>query len=215
VASSTSCAAACSRAVMRRLLMPNLRASGAFYPDAARPRRPPSHLGSRRGAIVVAPATIPMPWGIAAKPDSPGARYGAQSAPLNWRREFRLCWGLRPSLRTASRVARVGPTTPKHRARDLRASVDPTDARKPSMLGKGLAVGNAIAGVPPRGRALARRRDRGHYQAAVSGFLADGNGPHAAQGPPILQLPSHGDSGDGLTRRGFVTLSRYNEETSL
>jgi hypothetical protein len=29
-----------------------------------------------------------------------------------------------------SGLARVGPTTPKHRARDLRASVDQTDARK-------------------------------------------------------------------------------------
>jgi len=32
--------------------------------------------------------------------------------------------------RRETRLARVGPTTPKHRARDLRASVDPTEARK-------------------------------------------------------------------------------------
>ena len=57
-------------------------------------------------------------------------------------------------------------------------------------------------------------RNPSNYQAAVSGFLTDGNGPHAARGPRILQLPSHGDSGDGLTRRGYVTLSRYNERTS-
>jgi len=30
---------------------------------------------------------------------------------------------------TTRLLARVGPTTPKHRARDLRASVDPTEAR--------------------------------------------------------------------------------------
>ena len=103
---------------------------------------------------------------------------------------------------------------PTRARRPSDASVDPTDARKPSMLGKGVAVGNALAGAPPRGRAPARRRDRGHYLAAVSGFLADGNGPHAARGRRILQLPSHGDSGDGLTKRGCVTLSCYNEKTS-
>jgi hypothetical protein len=69
------------------------------------------------------------------------------------------------------------------------------DARKPSMLGKGVAVGNALAGVAPRGKAPARRRDRGHCQAALSGFFADGNGLHAARGPRILRLPDHGDSG--------------------
>jgi hypothetical protein len=36
--------------------------------------------------------------------------------------------------------------------------VDPTDARKPSMLGKGVAVGNALAGVPRAGELL---RDAG------------------------------------------------------
>src|SRR5262249_20545410 len=79
--------------------------------------------------------------------------------------------------RTYSADASVDHTsiTPKRATTSLAASVDPTEARKPSMLGKGVAVGNALAGVPPRGRAPARRRDRGHYLAAVSGFLADGN----------------------------------------
>src|SRR5262245_44057643 len=36
---------------------------------------------------------------------------GAESALLNYRTEFLLCSGLRPSLRTGSRVARVGPTS--------------------------------------------------------------------------------------------------------
>ena len=49
---------------------------------------------------------------------SPSAPYSAESALLNRRTEFLRSWGLRPSLRTASRVALVGPTTPKHRARD-------------------------------------------------------------------------------------------------
>ena len=40
-----------------------------------------------------------------------GAPFCAESALQNWRTEFLLCWSLRPGLRTASRVARVGPTT--------------------------------------------------------------------------------------------------------
>src|SRR5262245_30482566 len=35
---------------------------------------------------------------------------GADRASLNDRTELLLCWGLRPGLRTASRVARVDPT---------------------------------------------------------------------------------------------------------
>src|SRR6516225_9009962 len=50
------------------------------------------------------------------------------SALLNWRTEFYLRWGLRPGVRTASRVARFGPTTPKRARRLADASVDPTDA---------------------------------------------------------------------------------------
>jgi hypothetical protein len=49
------------------------------------------------------------------------------------RTEFLLCWGLRPSLRTESRFARVGPTTPTRAGRLADASVDPTDARKATV----------------------------------------------------------------------------------
>ena len=57
----------------------------------------------------------------------------AESARLNERIELPFCWGLRPGLRTASRVARVGPTTPKRAERLFDASVDPTDARKATV----------------------------------------------------------------------------------
>src|SRR5262249_49329129 len=54
-------------------------------------------------------------------------------ALLNWRIRFLLGWGLRPSLQTESRVARVGPTTPTRARRPFDASVDHTDAHKATV----------------------------------------------------------------------------------
>jgi hypothetical protein len=68
---------------------------------------------------------------------SPSAPFSAESAPLNRRTEFLLCRSLRPSLRTASRVARVGPTTPKQLGGGKRSPIDGekhTDSRGAARL---------------------------------------------------------------------------------
>ena len=53
---------------------------------------------------------------------------GQKVALLNSRTEILLSWGLRPNLRTASHVARIGPT---HRSSEhaIGALVDVTDVR--------------------------------------------------------------------------------------
>jgi hypothetical protein len=62
----------------------------------------------------------------------------------------RAVHGISPSL------ARVGPTTPKHRARDFRASVDVTDARRPTS-----ATRQNIGGDRTRGWDRKRTRTNG------------------------------------------------------
>jgi hypothetical protein len=82
------------------------------------------------------------------------------------------------------------------------------------MLGKRVAIGNALAGVPRAGELL---RDAGIGDITRRPYPASWRMEMDRMQLEVREYFSslpNGDSGDGLTRRGCVTLSRYNEETS-
>ena len=111
----------------------------AFSPDVGglRPRGAGSVGLSHAGSAHAAP---PRPLGLSALRLGQVRPSGAESELLNWRTEFLLCWGLRPGLRTASRVAHVGPT---HEASStqFRAWVDRTERAENTLDGTLAAYG--------------------------------------------------------------------------
>jgi hypothetical protein len=90
------------------------------------------------------------PWapGSTVRNRTTEAALKVKSGQLDWNRV-----GARPqalqflheSLRNQRLFARVGPTTPKHRARVLRASVDPTEARNVTVR----RIGRSDRCTPP------------------------------------------------------------------
>src|SRR5271157_2263468 len=64
--------------------------------------------------------------------ESPTLFSGADRFDNHW-----ILLGFKEPKRVSYALARFGPTTPKHRARDLRASVDVPDARSASACGAG------------------------------------------------------------------------------
>src|SRR5262245_25360805 len=97
---------------------------------------PAGHRGGARarGGVAWVALSHEAPWRLYPRTDSDrsgrSAPFRKENALLNWRTEDLLRWGLRPGPRTATRVARVGPTTPTRARRSFDASVDPTEARR-------------------------------------------------------------------------------------
>jgi hypothetical protein len=96
-------------------------------------------------------------------PPAGRSAFWAESALLNDRTEILLCWDLRPSLRTESRVARFGPTTTTHSWAESTAMLRRIRQRSPHAIRR--------ISRPPQGPCR-HHREGGMRRGAVDHLLS-------------------------------------------